>query len=505
MSRFSNILLCAALCAPAAAQDGAPPPPDFEHAADGAQRRLASAVAELGALRTRIADEKLPLSRRLSELEAELGAAKAEFQATARQLDGRALDLTGLREEIGRLEAEEVYLSNLFGEYARNFEAGLHIAELQRYEAALETARLAAENGELERARVWEAQADLLATSIARLDEAVGGTRFSGRALDAGRRLVEGEFVSVGPVAVFRSEDGTAVGVIEQRLGSLEPSLAAFRDPADLSSTAALVSAARGELPLDPTLGDALEFEATQETLWEHVQKGGPVMVPIFVLAGAALLVALYKWIGFLFLRTPSRAQVQAVFDAVATRDEAVTAAAVGRIHGPVGRMLRAGVAHLRDPRDLMEEVMYESVLTSRLKLERMLPFVAISAAAAPLLGLLGTVTGIINTFKVITVSGAGDVKSLSGGISEALITTEYGLIVAIPSLLLHAFLSRRARGVVQQMETAAVGLINQRGRTPWTAAEDGDGVLVPATRPARPEGDAKSAGREPVRPGSPR
>jgi Mg/Co/Ni transporter MgtE len=76
-------------------------------------------------------------------------------------------------------------------------------------------------------------------------------------------------------------------------------------------------------------------------------------------------------------------------------------------------------------------------------------------------------VTGIINTFKLITVFGSGDVKTLSGGISEALITTEFGLIVAIPSLLLHAFLSRKARGMIARMEKTAIGFINQVNKIP--------------------------------------
>ena len=116
---------------------------------------------------------------------------------------------------------------------------------------------------------------------------------------------------------------------------------------------------------------------------------------------------------------------------------------------------------------------MYEQVLTTRLRLQGLLPFIAICAASAPLLGLLGTVTGIINTFKMITIFGSGDVKSLSGGISEALITTKFGLIVAIPSLLLHAFLSRKARGVVGRMEAAGVAFINQIGKTPMTRPAD--------------------------------
>jgi CBS domain-containing protein len=130
--------------------------------------------------------------------------------------------------------------------------------------------------------------------------------------------------------------------------------------------------------------------------------------------------------------------------------------------------MLTAGVEHIKEPPALIEEVMYENILTAKMKLQRFLPFVAISAAAAPLLGLLGTVTGIINTFKLITVFGSGDVKMLSGGISEALITTEFGLIVAIPSLLLHAFLSRKARGVIAQMEKTAIAFINQISKTPF-------------------------------------
>jgi biopolymer transport protein ExbB len=77
------------------------------------------------------------------------------------------------------------------------------------------------------------------------------------------------------------------------------------------------------------------------------------------------------------------------------------------------------------------------------------------------MLGLLGTVTGMINTFKMITVFGSGDPKLLSTGISEALITTEYGLIIAVPTLLVHAVLSRKVRGVIASMERNAVGFIN--------------------------------------------
>jgi biopolymer transport protein ExbB len=130
--------------------------------------------------------------------------------------------------------------------------------------------------------------------------------------------------------------------------------------------------------------------------------------------------------------------------------------------------MLQTGIEHMGEPHELVEEVMYEQVLATRLKLQRMLPFVAITASSAPLLGLLGTVTGIMNTFTLMTVFGTGDIKTLSSGISEALITTEYGLYVAIPSLLLHAYLSRKTKGVIDQMEKAAIALVNQMAKTPY-------------------------------------
>ena len=128
--------------------------------------------------------------------------------------------------------------------------------------------------------------------------------------------------------------------------------------------------------------------------------------------------------------------------------------------------MLNIGLEHINEDNALVEEVMYEEMLTTRLKVEKYTPFIAVCASSAPLLGLLGTVTGIINTFKLITVFGSGDVKTLSGGISEALITTALGLIVAIFSLILFAFLSRKAKTIMDRMEKIAILFMNRTIRT---------------------------------------
>jgi biopolymer transport protein ExbB len=464
--RVATVLTIAIAPAWAAQATPAKSSESFDNAAASLQRQLQDSVAELSQLRDRIANEKIPLAKKISDLESELSQARQNFQATTRLLDGRALDLTNLRGEIKSRGDETAYLSTLLSEYGRNFESRLHITELQRYAPQIEAAKLAPENTALSSEQVFQAQAAMLSTSLDRLQDSLGGTRFEGTAVAPDGTVHRGTFALVGPVAVFRSADGKAIGTAEQRLGSLEPAQVPFARPEDALAAAQLLTTGAGQMPVDPTLGNAHKVASTEETLWEHIQKGGPVMWPIFILAGAALLVALYKWIALAFLRNPSKKAVDELLATVGRHDDAQAKQQVLTMRGPVGTMLAAGVSHIDEPRELVEEVLYETVLTTRLKVQRFLPFIAISAAAAPLLGLLGTVTGIMNTFKLITVFGTGDVKTLSSGISEALITTEYGLIVAIPSLLLHALLTRKAKSITDEMESTAIAFLNQVSRT---------------------------------------
>lgn len=454
------VLVCAAVL-PVRAQT-TPPPTSFSAASATVQRQLDESLAELAKLRAAIAEDTIPLSRKLSELETELLALRQSYQQTSRVLDGRTLDLNNLRTEIKSRQDEGAYLANLLGEYVRNFESRLHIAEVQRHHDVLAAAKLAAENTGLTQQEVFQAQTRLLEASLNRLHDLAGGTRFEGTAVDSGGTVRRGKFVLLGPVALFQSADGADIGTAEQRLGSLEPAVLRFENPADAQTAAQVVAGNGAIFPLDPTLGGAHVIEGTKETLAEHIAAGGPVMVPIFALAGAALLVAVYKWIALVFVGKPSRKRLTHLLQAVAQRDKAAAVREASAMRGPAGKMLVAGAHHLGEPRELIEEVMYEKALATRLKLQRWLPFIAISASAAPLLGLLGTVTGIMNTFKLITVYGTGDVKTLSSGISEALITTEYGLMVAIPALLLHAFLTRKAKGVMDQMDKAAIAFVNE-------------------------------------------
>jgi biopolymer transport protein ExbB len=446
-------------------QESAPAAPTFDAAAKDIASKLESSLAELSAFRAQTAAEKVPLMREIGDLEQTLVKARQKYQATTNLLATRSLDLTKLAAEIKSREEEVAYLSNLLGEYLRNFESGLHITELQRMRKDLEATRDATENEELPAKQRFDAQAAMLAASIERLHEAFNGARFEGSAVDTSGAVVPGTFVLAGPAALFRSADGNVVGTVEQRLGSLEPNVTVFESPELRTAASNYVASGTGGMPFDPTLGNAHRIAETEETLWEHIKAGGPVMWPIGVLAGAALLVALFKWVTMLFVRMPSERRVREVMRAVGAGDRAKAATLAAKLPGPLGRMLEMGVSTMDSGREIMEESMYEIMHRSQLKAQSMLPFVAISAAAAPLLGLLGTVTGIMNTFSLITLYGTGDVKTLSSGISEALITTEYGLIVAIPSLLLHAYLSSKARKISNRLETAGISFVNEVAR----------------------------------------
>ncbi len=442
--------------------------------------KMQEAVAELEQLRALIAEQRLPLDRGLREREDELLRLRTQYQERVRTLDSTALSLNTLRDENNRGKAEAEYVEGLLLAYTRSFEAGLHIAEYARYADALRIVRDLDQAAPGDDEAPWSSLFEVLDTGVRRLEGSIGGARFSGRALDGDGIAQQGEFVLVGPVATFVAANRRAAGSVEQRLGSSEPTAVPFPDDEDGAAARAWVESGTGPMPVDATLGNAQIVAATRETLWQHVQKGGPVMVPIIVMAGCALLVAIYKWLALSLLRRPAKARMEALLRAVDKGNREAAAAEVAKIRGPIGAMLADGVAHLSEPRQLVEEVMYESLLRARLQLQRLLPFIAICAAAAPLLGLLGTVTGIINTFKQITVFGSGDVRMLSGGISEALITTKFGLIVAIPSLLLHAYLSRKARRVTDEMESAGMALLN---RLPSTTDRPPAGAVdVPAT-----------------------
>lgn len=424
--------------------------------------RLTAAEAELVELRERISIEREPLARRVGELEAELSEARAEYQIVLRQKDARGSDLSRLETDVEARRKEIKFLSGQLDQYAGDFDSRLLLHEKQRFGGIVEQARQASTDASLNSGEVFAAQTAMIEASLERLEGALGGERFTGQATDEQGFLREGQFLTIGPTAYFASTDFETVGRVREVAGTKTPSVLPFLEPAQNEAAAQTLRNKSGVLPIDPTLGSAARVEATEQTWLEHIEAGGPVVIPIFAMAAIALLIAIAKWFQLQFVPRPSKRQVREFLDRVRDGDNEGAERSARAMPGPTGSMLLAGSQSLGYPKELIEEVMYESMVGARRKLNSMLPFIGVAAAAAPLMGLLGTVTGIIDTFRLITEFGSGDAKSLSGGISEALITTKFGLVVAIPSLLVHAYLTRKARGIVSDMEASAMALVNR-------------------------------------------
>jgi biopolymer transport protein ExbB len=431
-----------------------------EEVAASAKADLQKALDELARVQQQIGEEKIPLAQKLNAAEDAVLNRRKELEKAQRSAENQLVELNVLKSEVKSRRDELAFLNSLLGEYVRLFETRTHISEVPRYAAVVGDVKAAASNPDLAPAEKVAKQAAILHTSLDRLEGLLGGETFAGRALSPQGRMEPGKFTLVGPVALFAGDAGDIAGLAELQLGSPEPSVIDL-GPAQTAQIKTLVAQGTGDLPFDATGGNALKIAATRDGFIEHILKGGPVMWPIIALALAAAIVAVIKWVQITRIRIATPMDLQKILSHIGRGERAQAMALAQGITGPTGELLVAAVEHVGEKKEYIEEVLYEVMLNTKPKLERLLPFLMLTAAAAPLLGLLGTVTGMINTFNMISVFGTGDPKTLSSGISEALITTEWGLYVAIPALLSQAILSRKVKHVLGSMEQLTVGFIN--------------------------------------------
>ena len=210
---------------------------------------------------------------------------------------------------------------------------------------------------------------------------------------------------------------------------------------------------------LDFSGGDAVRRLALTPSSWERLLSGGILVWPILLVGLVALIFSLERFFFLSRVKSNTDKVMGSIIQLVAVGDFKRSMELLENKKGPVFRVLAAGLGARRTARDVLENVLEEAILKELPRLEKFLPTLQVLAAIAPLLGLLGTVTGMINTFQVITVYGAGDPRMMSGGISEALVTTKLGLTVAIPIILLHTWFARRVDAIIGDMEEKSVSL----------------------------------------------
>ena len=432
----------------------------FNAANAQAQRDLEKALVELNEVRETIATEKIPLIREVSSLEDEVRQKTAELNRLLRLRDNRDVGLNRLRDQVAAMEEQNNYAAGLLDEFVRSFETRIDFSERHLYKDAAEEARLALEDPDMSQAERFNAQIEVIGVAVKRLGNLLGGYTYEGLALSPNGDVLEGTFASFGPSVYFASANGKLEGVAVTQLNAAEAAIAVPHGDFG-ASIRDFIESGEGAIPVDATLGKALKIDQQRDSMLEHINKGGVVGWVIIGLGFVCLLIGLFKISEVTGVKTPAAEAVQRVIRKIEAGDMAAARSEAANISGVGGELIKTGLEHADEKRGTLEEILYERIISVRPKLERLLPFMALTAAAAPLLGLLGTVTGMISTFNLITIFGTGDAGNLASGISQALVTTELGLIVAIPSLILHGLLSRMARQKVGDMEQAAVGFIN--------------------------------------------
>ena len=450
---LAMLVLSLAHAAPARAQR-------FDAVGQDIDQRLTRALTELGSVREKIATDKIPLSRSVSELEEEVLALRQRQAELLKLRDGRTVDLGSLRQQVESLKEQEEFIGSRLEEFVRDFEGRLHISELPLFEERTASAKLAMNHADLDAEQRRDTQLEVVTAALARIEDRLGGSVFAGSALSPEGVLIDGQFIAVGPTVFFVSDDGTVSGLVESQINAADPVVVPL--PASLTAGLAAISAeGAGALPLDPTLGKALKTERARKSLQQYLADGGPVGVVIVLLGLTALGLAVFKILEIVRFEVADPERVDGILGELARGDAEAARRQAMQVRGVSGEILTTGVENAGEKRGILEELLFEKILEVRPTLERFLPFLAIAAAAAPLLGLLGTVTGMIKTFELITIFGTGDARSLSSGISEALVTTAAGLIVAIPALVIHGALSRMARHKLGLLEQLSVAFVN--------------------------------------------
>lgn len=404
--------------------------------------------------------QKRDLERRLAEFEAASAADRQQLQADIRSLERRVVELTSRGD---RLE-ERVYESERSVESARD-NVNLLANTFLQAEASIDGWEAPALEGD----EVPQAQdvTAMFQTAREELDRRGEVRSDSGEFFLADGTRVDGEIIRVGRIASY--------GISERGAGALAPAGEGELKLWNEESADAARALAAGNMvsPLPIFIYETLSTEVEKRAakgVFETVSSGGVIGWIIFFLGLlAAVLVALRAV--FLWRAGTSTGRIlDDVAAPIRRGDREAALSMLKKRQGATARVVASAIRNLDRDREHLEDIVSESILHESGHLNRFGAFIMVIAAVSPLLGLLGTVTGMISTFDVITEFGTGDPKLLSGGISIALVTTELGLIVAIPTLLFGNLLSSWAERIKDDMEKATLRVTNQyleaRGET---------------------------------------
>ena len=395
--------------------------------------------------------QKRTLSERVETFERDSQRKENQLDALTRRLEA---ELLALESEVDRvnstLNEAELALASRTDDRSI-LEATVEQARVTLSEMGEDVSTPVEAGGAEQVAAVWQAALSALFSSAEVRREP--GAFF----LEDGRQT-EGELVHFGRVATYGISDEAAGGLAPAGGGALKIW------PAATGQTATALAQGQQPQTLSIFLIENRNREVEDEggrTPLETIAAGGTIAWIIVALGVLALVLSILRAAFLKRASTNTQVLSRNVAEKLRAGDREGALAYCESHSGAISRVVAATLRNLdRDP-DHVEDIVSEGILSESNHLDRFGALILIIAAVSPLLGLLGTVTGMISTFDVITEFGTGDPKLLSGGISVALITTELGLIVAIPALMLGNVLSGWAERIKDDMEKAALRVIN--------------------------------------------
>ena len=431
----------------------------------------------------------------LSRLKAQLEQEKAQAEEQARQQRKRiATDMAALKKAVDDLKAQTHALSRanerlekdisalsaeeivLDGQLSRTDSVMKELAGFVRTSAkdaqsligqSPQTA-LARDRGDFLKAIIAQDQfpgmddivkmADLLSDEMALSGQV---RRTESTFVDRTGRQVRGQILILGNfTAAYRLGDETGFLKYSQTSGRFF-ALSKLPPSSMQKKIAQYMDGLSEAVPMDISRGAALSQLTHRLSLMEQIPKGGPIVWPILAILALAALMIMERIIYLLRKRMDADGFMDQVKALISCEKWESCAQFCQTSPKPIAKVLLAGLAARHMNREDMENALQEAILIEIPGFERFLSTLGMLAAIAPLLGLLGTVTGMINTFHAITAFGTSDPRMMSGGISEALVTTMLGLSVAIPIVFSHTLLSRVVENRIAQMEEKAVAFVN--------------------------------------------
>jgi biopolymer transport protein ExbB len=272
-------------------------------------------------------------------------------------------------------------------------------------------------------------------------------------------KKVKGDIVRVGNIAAY--------GIAKEAAGALAPAgNGSYKlwNAVGSSDDAKAMYAKNPGNAIDIFVYENLDKEVDyvkEKTFTDTLEDGGVIGYIIFSLGVFGLVLLGLRVINLMRASTNVNDITQVVIEKVESGKKHEALDAIKGFEGSTARVIKSALRNIDKDREHVEDVIMENILNESTQIDRFGSFVLVIAAVAPLMGLLGTVTGMIETFDVITEFGTGDPKLLSGGISAALVTTMQGLIVAIPLLLIGNLLSGWAQSIKDSMEQNALHIVN--------------------------------------------